>query len=75
MSMGLTMREKDALPHLLVDEYKRAERKQRIRISDTLIRHAWWWVLFPGLALMLFVTSIFFVARAYETELSPQMKG
>jgi len=39
-----------------------------------MMRHAWWWVLFPGLALMLFVTCIFFVSRAYERELNPQLK-
>jgi len=38
------------------------------------LRHAWWWVLFPGLAIMLFVISTFFISRAYERELNPRLK-
>lgn len=38
------------------------------------LRHAWWWVLFPGLAIMLLVISTFFISRAYERELNPRLK-
>ncbi len=39
------------------------------------IRYAWWWVLFPGLAIMLIVMSVFFISRAYERELDPRLRG
>jgi len=39
------------------------------------VRYAWWWVVFPGVAIMLLVTSVFFVARAYERYLDPRLRG
>jgi peptide/nickel transport system permease protein len=38
------------------------------------MRSAWWWVLPPGLALSLFVVSIFMITRAYEELLNPRLR-
>jgi peptide/nickel transport system permease protein len=38
------------------------------------MRTAWWWVLAPGLALSLFVISVFMVTRAYEELLNPRLR-
>jgi peptide/nickel transport system permease protein len=38
------------------------------------MRTAWWWVLPPGLALSLFVVSVFMVTRAYEEMLNPRLR-
>jgi len=38
------------------------------------MRTAWWWVLPPGLALSLFVISVFMVTRAYEELLNPRLR-
>lgn len=35
---------------------------------------AWWWVLPPGLAIMLLVMSGFFIGRAYEQVLNPRLR-
>lgn len=39
------------------------------------MRSAWWWVLPPGLALSLFVISIFMITRAYEELLDPRLRA
>jgi peptide/nickel transport system permease protein len=39
------------------------------------MRSAWWWVLPPGIALSLFVTSIFMITRAYEELLNPRLRA
>lgn len=38
------------------------------------ITMAWWWVLAPGLAIMLLVMSGFFIGRAYEQILNPRLR-
>jgi peptide/nickel transport system permease protein len=38
------------------------------------MRSAWWWVLPPGLALSLFVISVFMITRAYEERLNPRLR-
>jgi len=35
---------------------------------------AWWWVLAPGLAIMLLVLSGFFIGRAYEQVVNPRLR-
>jgi len=35
---------------------------------------AWWWVLAPGLAIMLLVLSGFFIGRAYEKATNPKLR-
>jgi peptide/nickel transport system permease protein len=43
--------------------------------SAGAMRSAWWWVLPPGIALSLFVLSVFAVGRAYEEILNPRLRG
>lgn len=38
------------------------------------MRTAWWWVVFPGVALTLFVTSIYLVSRGYEESVNPRLR-
>jgi peptide/nickel transport system permease protein len=38
------------------------------------MRTAWWWVAPPGIALSLFVVSVFMVTRAYEELLNPRLR-
>ena len=38
------------------------------------MRSAWWWVIPPGVALSLFVISVFMVTRAYEELLNPRLR-
>ena len=38
------------------------------------MRTAWWWVIPPGLALSMFVISVFMVTRAYEELLNPRLR-
>jgi peptide/nickel transport system permease protein len=38
------------------------------------MRTAWWWVIPPGVALSLFVISVFMVTRAYEELLNPRLR-
>ncbi|MBW1699385.1 MAG: ABC transporter permease [Deltaproteobacteria bacterium] len=35
---------------------------------------AWWWVMAPGLAIMLLVLSGFFIGRAYEQVVNPRLR-
>jgi peptide/nickel transport system permease protein len=39
------------------------------------MRSAWWWVLPPGIALSLFVLSVFAISRAYEEILNPRLRS
>jgi peptide/nickel transport system permease protein len=39
------------------------------------IRIAWWWVMPPGLALMLFLVACFFLSRGYEERINPRLRG
>src|SRR5215471_15729557 len=38
------------------------------------MRSAWWWVLPPGLALSLFMISVFMITRRFEDRLNPQLR-
>jgi peptide/nickel transport system permease protein len=38
------------------------------------IRFAWWWVIPPGAALMLFLVACYFVGRAFEDRLNPRLR-
>ncbi len=38
-------------------------------------RVAWWWVTAPGMAIVLLLLSIFFVARALEEVVDPRLRG
>jgi len=35
---------------------------------------AWWWVIPPGLAIMILVTSVYFIGRAYEEMINPRLR-
>lgn len=35
---------------------------------------AWWWVIPPGAAIMILVTSVYFIGRAYEEKINPRLK-
>jgi len=35
---------------------------------------AWWWVIPPGAAIMILVTSVYFIGRAYEEMTNPRLK-
>jgi len=36
---------------------------------------AWWWVMAPGIAIMLLVLSGFFISRAYEEIINPRLRA
>lgn len=38
------------------------------------IREAWWWVVPPGLCIMLFVLAVFFLGRAFEDNANPRLR-
>jgi peptide/nickel transport system permease protein len=38
------------------------------------IREAWWWVIPPSLGLILFLSGVFFIGRAYEERLNPRLR-
>jgi peptide/nickel transport system permease protein len=42
--------------------------------SADAIREAWWWVLPPGLAIILLVMSVFFISRALEKMVHPSLR-
>lgn len=35
---------------------------------------AWWWVIPPGAAIMVLVTAVYFIGRAYEEMINPRLK-
>jgi peptide/nickel transport system permease protein len=39
------------------------------------IRYAWWWVVPPGLALMLFLVGLYLLARAFEEYANPRLRN
>lgn len=39
------------------------------------IRHAWWWVLPPGLGITLMVMAFFYISRAIEEVTNPELGG
>ena len=38
------------------------------------IRHAWWWVLPPGICIMLLVMAVFFIGRSLEKITNPELR-
>ncbi|TYT60673.1 ABC transporter permease [Natrialba swarupiae] len=38
------------------------------------IRYAWWWVIPPGVSIMLFVMSVFFIGRSLEKVTNPDLR-
>jgi peptide/nickel transport system permease protein len=38
------------------------------------IRSAWWWVLPPSLGLILLISSIYFIGRAFEEQTNPRLR-
>lgn len=38
------------------------------------IRNAWWWVVPPGCALMLFLIACYFLGRAFEERINPRLR-
>ena len=38
------------------------------------MREAWWWVVPPGLALMLFLLGCYFIGRGYEERINPRLR-
>ncbi len=42
--------------------------------NEDAIREAWWWVLPPGIMIMLFVMSVFFVGRTLEMVVNPELR-
>ena len=42
--------------------------------SSGSIQTGWWWVLPPSLCLILFLSSVFFIGRAYEEQLNPRLR-
>jgi peptide/nickel transport system permease protein len=38
------------------------------------LRGAWWWIVFPGVALTLFVTATYLTTRAYEEVVNPRLR-
>lgn len=43
-------------------------------LSQALARGAWWWILPPGVGIMLAVMGAFFIGRGYEELLYPKLK-
>ncbi len=40
-----------------------------------VIRSAWWWVLPPGICIMLFVMAVFFIGRSLEEVVNPELRS
>ncbi len=38
------------------------------------IRHAWWWVVPPGAALMIFLVGLYFLGRGVEERVNPRLR-
>lgn len=38
------------------------------------LRSAWWWVVYPGVALTIFVTSVYMISRGYEETVNPRLR-
>lgn len=39
------------------------------------IRHAWWWVIPPGVSISLFVLAAYVIGRSYEKVMNPRLAG
>jgi len=42
--------------------------------SSQRMRTAWWWSLFPGIAVVALVLSAFFIGRSYEEVINPRLR-
>ena len=42
--------------------------------SSQMVARAWWWVVPPGFAIMILVTAVYFMGRAYEEIINPRMR-
>jgi len=42
--------------------------------SAGAMRHAWWWVIPPGVSIAIVITSVFFASRAIEIVANPQLR-
>ena len=42
--------------------------------SAGALREAWWWVFPPGICIMLFVMSVFFIGRSLEKVVNPELR-
>jgi len=42
--------------------------------AQAIYRDAWWWLILPGVAIMLTVFSAFSIGRGYEEALNPELK-
>jgi len=47
----------------------------QLAFSSGEMRDAWWWTVPPGLAIVLLISSSFFVSRALEPLTNPQLRG
>lgn len=47
---------------------------QAAYVSQALDRGAWWWILPPGLCIMLFVMSLYFLAQGLEELVNPKLR-
>lgn len=45
-----------------------------LAFSSGTLRTAWWWVLPPSFALVLVITSVYFIGRAYEERANPRLR-
>jgi peptide/nickel transport system permease protein len=46
----------------------------RSAFSAGAMREAWWWVIPPAFAIAAVTVSVFFVGRAYEEVINPQLE-
>ncbi|WP_290810583.1 ABC transporter permease [Halovivax sp.] len=42
--------------------------------TEGALREAWWWVFPPGICIMLFVMSVFFIGRSLEKVVNPELR-
>ena len=42
--------------------------------TEDAIRRAWWWVFPPGIMIMIFVMSVFFIGRTLEMVVNPELR-
>lgn len=45
-----------------------------VAFQTASIRTAWWWVLPPSLGLIVLISSIYFIGRAYEEKTNPRLR-
>ncbi|NHN61678.1 MULTISPECIES: ABC transporter permease [Halorussus] len=50
-------------------------RMLRASFEAGAMRSAWWWVLPPAIGIAAVTVSVFFVGRAYEEEINPELKS